>query len=565
MIKCKYCGNQAPEGLTNCPYCQQPFAEQQPGGSPTSYKGNTGQDGLPAWLESLRVDERAVPGSDGQSGSFVASDLIDNDSLPNWMRSQSREMIDRGTSDQMSGWKPNATPSPNPDKGFSAGSLIDEKALPTWMQEGKNASAEPERNISASSLVQPDALPNWMSSLGAQPGPTPAARPDNAMRSEPQLPPHLQNLQQGQGFSSQPMLPPFQGAPSQPLQPQAPLERGFSANSLIDSKALPTWMGGAQSSEAQPPEANTQNGLSASSLLDVESLPSWMRESNQGQSGNQPQGSAFPSKPDIMGQAGQGPQSGNRLMPASSLLDVNALPDWMREANPQGGSFPSSGQAGFGGNQYSAGSVQTPRVPSRPRVEGNVPEQSEAAANAFASMLGVASGNPPIGNSPQSGFGQQSNQQQGWMQSSPSPMPQEQQGWMQSGPLQGYQSGTMPGGGSIGNNGTIPGSQPGMSGIPQPQGYPPMPGNGTMPGYQPGMSGISNPQQGYQPGMLGSQSGYSGFPGSGPTSTGNLPNMGSSSGFGQQLPANQQGSSETGQTKKVKRGFLETIRSWFPR
>src|SRR5262249_12087141 len=101
------------------------------------------------------------------------------------------------------------------------------------------------------------------------------------------------------------------------------------------------------------------------------------------------------------------PTSGGN-MPASSFLDVNSLPEWMLQADPQqasnGFSLPSPSQYGqpippVSGtaqpNLYAGPPrVENVRVPNRPRHEIQPNENSEVAANVFASMLGVASSAP---------------------------------------------------------------------------------------------------------------------------------------------------------------------------
>jgi hypothetical protein len=136
---------------------------------------------------------------------------------------------------------------------------------------------------------------------------------------------------------------------------------------------------------------------------------------------------------------------------------MDALPDWLRPAEgqrqnealsaQQRGVADNAGQASFG----APARPDNMRVPSRPRGETGPHEESEVAANVFASMLGVASPAPYFP-------GQQAKDASGRPQG-PTPPPQSQQLWgsgtgyagapsMQSnvqGPG-GYPMGTMPGG-----------------------------------------------------------------------------------------------------------------------
>jgi hypothetical protein len=233
----------------------------------------------------------------------------------------------------------------------------------------------------------------------------------------------------------------------------------------------------------------------------MNSLPGWLRESEQGQ-GLPRQGYTQPQDmpPARPGQAFNGNTNGGNLTGAS-LIDMNALPNWLR-----------SSEGGQGQQQESVGNprptpfgnpprVENMRVPSRPRGEVVPYDQSEVAANVFSSMLGVASTAPYF--PPQPGF-----------------TPGSQQGF------QGEQLGQS------------------LMQSPNPSGSPPQMNN-AMPGIQGGFTG-----QGYswgnQPGGSGQQSpanraGTQSYP----------------AGSGQRPNANSLGA------KPARRGIIETIRSWF--
>ena len=219
---------------------------------------------------------------------------------------------------------------------------------------------------------------------------------------------------------------------------------GFSAHDLIDQQALPSWMKPqderkAPASQTPQPEPQgmsmNQSGLSASSLLDANSLPQWMRESgNDARTKAEPPQSAWSAPSNwsdthipstnlgwLEGQASSSPSLRTSATPApganlaaSSFIDANSLPEWLRNASdvrPQAGQPDRQGGAKQG--SYSVPSrVDNVRVPSRPRGnEQGSSESSEVAANVFASMLGVASttpnypGQPPL---PQGGSNSQS-------------------------------------------------------------------------------------------------------------------------------------------------------------
>ena len=188
---------------------------------------------------------------------------------------------------------------------------------------------------------------------------------------------------------------------------------------------------------------------------------------------------------------------------------MDALPDWLRPAEDQfqnGAFLPEQqgmaenvGQAPFGVHGTS-GRPDNMRVPSRPRGEIGSHEESEVAANVFASMLGVASAAPYFP-------GHQSTNTSGRPQVS-TPLPQSQQNV----PQQPLSTGT---GGYAGT--------PSMQGnVQAPGGYQVGPGGypmGTMPG---------GPTAGMQPGS--------------PMNYGDI---------GQSKP------------KPARRGFLSTILDWF--
>lgn len=335
MIICNRCGKQVPAGLARCQNCGMPLSSA----TNNSMSGQE-QSELPAWLESLRANERPGAPAGGQSG-FSTADLIDDDDLPGWMRAEQAQ--DRGESDSSKhpAIRPASMSAPNTDAGmmqpqsFSARDLIDPVSLPSWMNPN-----------------QPPASPAAPAKPGNLPQPTPGVRP-------------------------------YQG-------PGSPATL-FSASDLIDRQSLPSWVSAAQANQPVPPlnpatwqggptpaapvppmtpgngENGLQSGLAASSLLDVNSLPPWLRE-------------------------GQGQPGGNN-MSAGSLIDMNALPSWLRavDGQPQG---PQAGRNAPPPLHGTAPRIESARVPSRPRAEMMPPEQSEVAANVFSSMLGVASNAP---------------------------------------------------------------------------------------------------------------------------------------------------------------------------
>ncbi len=612
MITCNRCGfaNRADE--KNCRMCGAPLTSNNENGlSPKM--GAPEQPELPAWLESLRSNERPVASSGGSAEQFNAANLIDEGTLPAWMRSDSlgggQPMPAQGYAQPQpsasGSWKmPNtlrssSTPAPNTDENafntpaISANSLIDEQALPSWMrQQDESSTGQAGRNVSASSLIQQDALPEWLRAASAQ-QPTQAMPPQQRpMQAMEQQPPQTPPTGMHSASPSQPFLPP----------------QNFSARDLIDPQALPSWM--AQNSQpdmspsspaSQPPLGAGQAGFSASSLLDMNALPAWMRESEQkagtsgsqtgfaaqssswqgaptqppsapsqgrtGQSGaswqqpqaswqqpQQPQASwQQPQQPQASWQQPQQPQAPSAAAPnsgtfsASSFIDVNALPEWLRSAaepgmqgqQPTGGAMQPRSGAPRQGTAVPP-RVENVRVPSRPRSEMGSNEGSEAAAHVFASMLGVASAAPQFPAAHQG------------------PGPSGVQNQQSSGQPMSMYGNTMP---------PMPANGP--TGIPGMQGAGPMQQAANAP-MQQGPSYYG--QGGYGAGQnsmgMGMGMGTPGMPaqaGPGPQQGAMPPapytSMGVASMSGNGMMANGQNSD----AKPAKRGLFEAIRSWLAR
>ncbi|MBE3565656.1 MAG: hypothetical protein IMW90_07985 [Thermogemmatispora sp.] len=351
---------------------------------------------MPAWLQSLRAGERLPAGATGPI-PLSAADLIDEESLPSWMRAEQKEDTAEYQfpgSAQFGG--PADYAAAPPARGIAARSLIDEQALPSWMREGqgqegagaREGGLSGQKDIPASSLVEPEALPEWMKSLGPSTLGSAGTEPSAREFSRPTA------SEWGQVAGAQPGLAP---APGQPLQ----------AHDLIDPQQLPDWLRGQHS----PTEAVTRLGapgaggatrLEAASLIDMNALPAWLRE------GQLQNADPRPASPSPGGQGGPvAPPPAPSLpaggLTAASLIDMNALPEWLRSSMETPAPAGSSGQnpmtlqePGRTLPDPMQPRVENMRVPSRPRTELGVSEQSEAAANVFASLLGVASAAPSL-------------------------------------------------------------------------------------------------------------------------------------------------------------------------
>ena len=451
----------------------------------------------------------------GGSSNFSTADFMDEGPLPSWMRTERSET---GGSSDMSMSSPehlSSFPGQAPDggtfppNGLAAQSLIDEKSLPSWMKEGSQPPPSAPGSLSASSLLQQDNVPDWMKTVQPQPNAAPAAYQEQAGR--------------------------FEQSTNAPRA--SDLGPGFSARDLLDQQALPSWMKSQSERSASAPQTEPfgqtgqsasmqQSGLSASSLLDADSLPQWMREGGRDarpnatppqpawptqtppgwpeSNSNMPSNQAWsmgqtpptPAQPPMQSNPAYGP---NGSMPASSFVDANAIPEWLRNAGEQGSQGMPPAQAGPAGPQRQSPYAIPPRVdnvrvPSRPRGnnEPGASESSEVAANVFASMLGVASTAPTYPNQP--------NQPQ---RPSQQPLSQpEQMGAMPSGSFSGPRAvPNTPNGGGV--SPYAPANTLGTSG----GGIPASPGYGnSFPGNNPGQAGNSNSMGSpYYPGMPPSQ------------------------------------------------------------
>lgn len=472
------------------------------------------QPELPAWLETLRSGERpTTPASGDMGASDFSADLVDEGMLPSWMRPERAEHVDTTPSGAYPARRPASAPAPDtdgaflPTRGMAANSLIDEQSLPLWMQGQQEGPRYPgQESISAASLVQPGALPDWI--RGMDPQSPPAATP--APVQYPQA-----------TYGSQPI----------------------AANDLIDQQALPPWM-----AEQHTAPAGNEHGFAASSLLDVHALPTWLREENQ-QQGNthiEPvQPAQMGSIPNYQAPAGLGqvPNTQNNLA-AASFIDANALPDWMRsaESQPPGieGMASSQPQQGFSGNlrQATFGVPPRPenmRVPGRPRGEMGYPEESEVAANTFASMLGVASVAPNFPGQPPNDMYGRSQPPAQYQQSMPQP--------------QSYNAAGMPGSGVPPGSVRDAQSQQGQAAM----GMPPT----AYPGMSPNQGQGYAPNQAYPP--AGYQAGYQ---------MGNIQGASAqpplANGMAEKPPAvSTNNDPSSAQKKPARRGFLSTILDWF--
>jgi hypothetical protein len=562
LILCSKCGSQVPEVLASCQFCGTPVpgAMNTPNG--TNRSGTQAyapkQPELPAWLETLRSSERP-PGPANSGLPYSVDGSIDENALPSWMRS---DIMNNAASAKLPAVRPASRPAPNTDGGFvspasmSASSLIDKQSLPSWMQEPQ-APLQPQvppqigqQSIPAASLVQQEALPHWMKAAPEQ---------------------------------QQSAMPPIAAQASSPYASPVIPQQGLSGNDLIDQQGLPAWMSAQASGrpvqESGPVGAGAERGLTAGSLIDANALPSWLREGTQQEQRNANANVA----PGILGMGAapvapmpqpMPPSNMNNNISASSFVDVDSLPSWLRPAEEQRGA--GNGNAGISGQPNRPGASgasargENMRVPSRPRAEMPSIEESALAANVFASMLGVASTSPNL-----TGPGQQPNEIMGRGQPQNGQFPSSAYPAYPAQPVQSPPQ--LPGNANTGGT-----SSSNWSGFPEglqspqlpplapPPGYP-MPMPQSMGNNQPAMQQqlAANTFQGNQSNQ--SNQSYQSMPQQMPVNTfsgnqGNQGSQGNQRGMQQPSSNNVQGNQLTGSQQKQngkKRGFLDTIMSWF--
>ncbi len=488
-------------------------------------------DDLPEWMRNLG-DESLPKGTSGSgfaaeaalSGApdfFSAAELVDTHALPAWMQAQEPQAGSEAparSADQ-------PAPSGSASGIISAAELVDTHALPAWIKDQEPAlpsesfasqaqSASASGIISAAELVDTQALPAWLKAQGPQKEPAPevpSGAPEQSgsfgsasgMMSATELvdtaalPAWLKGQEPGttppSGVSSasgvyDAVRPPSSKMTPMPVGFSKEQTGAFSAAELVDTKALPTWLKNAGSDAGHtsaPGGSNTPASgagtIAGSELVDTGALPVWLRgaESSPGASGSIAS-PAFPSSRGT-GPTGSSDQTGG--FSAASLVDPEALPEWLRPAQSgaltpsgpltQSGALDRSdsgadwGQSGSGDQGgFSAASLINPgdlpewmqsqdgvqrpgappmegasgedtpqaRVPRRPRLSTE-PDRapSQAAASVFSSVLGPTAGedqrNPPSmgGRTPApdrgNPFGQlsaQAQQTQGWEDAGPS-------------------------------------------------------------------------------------------------------------------------------------------------
>lgn len=501
--------------------------------SPTNGEGLSAaslvqQDNLPDWMKTLQPQSAPPRGNPGQgnqpaqgaaafpssgqpapapssvTSGFAARDLIDQQSLPSWMKPQNERTNDNSGSFPFN-QNQNQTGqsgSTGAQAAFSASSLLDVDALPSWLREGsQNSSQYPRINANASGSAPQAGQNNGQGAwLAAQPSNTgwPAAQPSNAAWP-------------GTG----PTGPPAQ------VSGQAP-----SANSMTPSD------GGA---------------LSASSFIDNSSLPSWLRS---GQSTDMP--SAQPTTPpgSQAGSYTMPPRGENMRVPSRPRGEVNPTDTSEMAANV----FASMlGVASTAPNYPASNQQQNPSRQSGVYGQSNQSSVNNnygpASQNAYGQSGQSAPSSYSYGQMDQPGQGQTNSYPQ-WVQPPTSQPQANMSGGLNPGTMPNTPTG-MGGGNAFPQNYGAGNSLSGMSGSYNNTNYP---GNaqGQMNsalGANSGMSGMGNSQPLNGSSSLGGSNSYFGN---------SAQSMSNSS-------AQSSSSDGAGELKNKKRGLFEAIREWLSR
>ncbi|HEX9057658.1 MAG TPA: hypothetical protein VF818_09010 [Ktedonobacterales bacterium] len=375
---------------------------------------------MPAWMQPIQQAQQggqvagmapAMP--QFQPGSLSVGSLLSEDALPDWMR----DAANPPSPAPMAVQQPRTPPAPPPPQPQAAWGMPQPAAPSAWEQPsaqwqpapaGSNLGAPPQ--TAASALFDDSALPEWLREAAAgQPAPSPA--------------PWGQPAPSAFMPSNQPVSP---FVPSgQSYQPIAPAGGAMPAQSLLDTSALPQWLGGPGSDRmAAAPEATLGGeGLRVNTLVDERSLPLWLRQEPSTPSVQPPapgtvtqwlaapvtdeplptwlnqvyasaQVPRIPNPEPIAvpwgaSNPGASPAPALGSVPVAQLVDETVLPDWLRaQADPPQPPSPSAYAPPPApvGPSYGIGAAATFGA----GIGGPLPAASGSAWDAGAGMAGSA-------------------------------------------------------------------------------------------------------------------------------------------------------------------------------
>lgn len=296
------------------------MAYPQPG-NPWPQPGNAGSPPGYGQIGQMPQQYGQMPQGYGQPpNSMQASDLINADALPEWLRNvgqgpsatppapppqsngngragaYSAQLAGNGRGAPAGFGQPNAPSGPRyaPTTGNVAGpsgsgqlgfgqpaaTLFDESALPDWLRQ---ASMGQEIEVAPPARQHlPGAAPGYPAygmpggagsseagAAGHNGYQAPPAAPRMPERNQPA--PHMAPPSQASAFPSLEQAGAYRPAP--------PSQTGVSGHSLLDPGALPAWLGGQPGAQMHSPNGMSPNisGMSAQSLVDESALPQWLR------------------------------------------------------------------------------------------------------------------------------------------------------------------------------------------------------------------------------------------------------------------------------------------------
>ena len=388
VTTCTRCGQPLRPGIFTCPTC----------GAAVAPNGNLGQANFPSPFAGGQPQSPAsafygAP-QNGGNGAFSAGSLISNDALPDWLLQagggsgglQPNGAYGQGVAPAPGYGQPPqqrgygqmppsgdlGQPSPSylaPSPAYaqpaasSAQALFDESALPDWLRQattGYDVGQQP----TAYQPVAPQPAYGGPAQYSAMP--TGPAYAPGGYAGYPPPPPQRGGRSGGLAQSPYPGASQASAFPSLDMAGAHPANNagGMSARGLIDSGALPGWLGGQPSQ--MPASSNSSfpggNGMSAQSLIDETALPQWLRA--------QP---AAPAQPVPQ-------QRVNPVLPAGSWAAPatadEPLPTWLNQVYMDA-NVPRVEPARAPSDWLS------PRQPSAPLISSSAPAEGRLSASAF--------------------------------------------------------------------------------------------------------------------------------------------------------------------------------------
>lgn len=433
VTTCARCGQPVYPGAPACPTCGLALmgvqnggpANQPPAFAPGQQQPNFGYPGA------------ARNGNGNGNGSFSAGSLINSDALPDWLMQagagapaaqpangygygrgqapapgygQAPQQPMYGQPPVSGGLGQPRQMAPNQFSGplgpAPAQSLFDESALPDWLRQAASSYDVGQQPTAYQAAAPNPAYGGGPARYAAPPGPPGPPGP-------PQAPGYAPNGYNG--YSPAPQ----RGGPSRGLgQPAYPNTQanafpsldmaganamgnggGMSARGLVDSGALPGWLGGQSSQSPMSDGASIpgSGGLSARSLIDDSALPQWLRaQAAPAQAAPQRMHPPVPANP------WSAPATADEPLPGwlnQAYMDANvqrieparAPSGWL---SPGQGSGPLGGPAGHADGRLSASAfVEESALPEWLKSQGGVP----AATTAQGMAASYAAPSPAAG------------------------------------------------------------------------------------------------------------------------------------------------------------------------